>query len=66
MTDKNKLVGKMKWHGDDQQDLADCLGISLSRANAKINGAEFTQEEIKTIRLRYNLTPVEVVEIFLM
>jgi len=58
----------MKLFGDTQQMLADALGLSLNRTNAKINetdGAEFTQSEMKIILIRYNLTPAEVVQIFL-
>lgn len=65
---KNLLISKMKLFGDTQQMLADVLGLSLNRTNAKINetdGAEFTQSEIKKIMIRYNLTPDEVVQIFL-
>lgn len=65
---KNLLISKMKLFGDTQQMLADALGLSLNRTNAKINetdGAEFTQSEIKIIMIRYNLTPDEVVQIFL-
>lgn len=64
---KNEFISKMKKFGDTQQDLADYLGISLSRLNAKINetdGAQFNQEEIKKIKIRYNLTPEEVDLIF--
>lgn len=65
---KNLLVSKMKLVGDTQSDLALALNLSLTRTNAKINGtddAEFTQSEIKIIMIRYNLTPEEVVQIFL-
>lgn len=61
------LVSKMKLFGDNQIDLANALGISLTRLNAKINetdGAQFVQREIATVRLRYHLTPDEVDQIF--
>ena len=64
----NMLLSKMKLFGDRQQDLADALGLSLVRTNAKINntnGAEFTMSEILIIKVRYNLTPEEVDQIFL-
>ena len=64
---KNKLVSKMKWHGDTQADLAEYIGISLQRFNAKLNetdGAEFTQGEIRKIIEKYKLTSNEVMEIF--
>ena len=64
---KNMFVSKMKLFGDTQQILADALGISLSRLNAKINetdGAEFRQSEIAFFRIRWHLTPEEVDQIF--
>jgi hypothetical protein len=57
----------MKLFGDTQQILADALGLSLSRLNAKINGtdgAEFRMSEIKFFRDRWHLTPEEVDQIF--
>ena len=60
---KNMLISIMKLHGDNQSDLADWLGISLQRCNAKINetnGAEFDQSEIKRIKMKYNMTPEQV------
>lgn len=64
---KNLFVSKMKLFGDTQEHLAEVIGISLSRLNAKINetnGAEFTKSEINAIKLRYHLTPEEVDMIF--
>lgn len=64
---KNLLLSKMKLFGDRQEDLANALGLSLSRTNAKINetdGAEFTLSEIKIIKFRYHLTAEEVDAIF--
>lgn len=64
---KLKLKGIILAHGDTQKDLADSIGISASRLNAKINeknGAEFTQREIKKIGEKYKLTPEEICEIF--
>ena len=61
------FVSKMKLFGDTQEILAKALGISLSRLNAKINetdGAEFRQSEIAFFRIRWNLTPEEVDQIF--
>ena len=60
---KNMFVSKMKLFGDTQQSLADALGLSLSRLNAKINetnGSQFRQSEIKFFRNRWHLTPEEV------
>lgn len=64
---KNFLISKMKLFGDTQESLAKALGISLTRLNEKINetdGAEFWQHEIVAIKIRYNLTPDEVDQIF--
>lgn len=47
--------------------LAEAMGLSLSRLNAKINetsGAEFTQSEIAFIRDRYKLSNTQVNDIF--
>lgn len=67
MINKNKFVSKMKLFGDTQSIIAEELGISLSGLNAKINetnGSQFRQSEIEFFRIRWNLTPEEVVEIF--
>lgn len=64
---KNKLVSKMKWFGDRNEDLAAAIGISQQRFSAKLNqtgGAEFTMSEIRVIKIRYNLTSQEIDEIF--
>lgn len=64
---KNMFNSKMKLFGDTQATLAEALGISLGRLNAKINetdGAEFTQGEIKAIIIRYHLTAEELYAIF--
>ncbi len=64
---KALLESKMKLHGDNQSKLADALGISLARFNAKLNktqGAQFTQGEIQKVKERYNLTGEEVDTIF--
>lgn len=56
----------VKYDGN-QKNLADALGISLSRLNAKINGyrgAEFTQSEMLFIKNRYNLDIEEFNHIF--
>lgn len=61
------FVSKMKLFGDTQQILAEALGMSLSRLNAKINeidGAQFRQKEIAFFRNRWHLTPEEVDQIF--
>lgn len=64
---KALLESKMKLFGDRQEDLAEAIGISLARFNAKLNetnGAQFTQDEIKKIKARYHLTGEEVDAIF--
>ena len=53
---KNKFVSVMKLHGDTQESLAEAIGLSVQRMNAKINstgGAEFTMSEIRAIKIRY-------------
>lgn len=64
---KNMLISKMKLYGDTQASLADALGCSISRLNAKINGtdgADFTKKEMEKIRIRYQLTDQEFLDIF--
>lgn len=64
---KNNFVAMYKKHGDTQESLAEAIGISVQRLNAKINqtgGAEFTMSEIRAIKIRYNLTAAELDEIF--
>lgn len=64
---KAMLESIMKLHSDTQSDLAEYLGISLSRLNAKINeyrGAQFFQTEIAAIKRRYSLTGKQVDSIF--
>lgn len=66
----NKLLLKshMAKRGDTQAVLAEAMGLSLSRLNAKINGtggAEFTQTEIAFISERYKLSGSETMRIFL-
>lgn len=61
------LESVMKLNSDTQADLAEYLGISLSRLNAKINeyrGAQFFQTEIAAIKKRYALTEQQVDSIF--
>ncbi len=62
----NKLKGLIVSAGETQAQLAEAMGISLSRLNAKINetDAEFTQREIAFIRDRYNLTDNQIADIF--
>lgn len=65
--DKALLRSHMAMYSDTQENLANYLGISLSRLNAKINetgGAEFKQTEIAFIKKRYALSPHEIDSIF--
>ena len=58
MIDKARFASVMALNKDTQKTLANALGISLSRLNAKINetgGAEFKQNEIALIKARYSL-----------
>lgn len=61
-----ELKGLIIAKDGNQSTLADAMGLSLSRLNAKINGtdAEFNQSEIAFIRDRYKLTKSQVVDIF--
>lgn len=64
---KALLESKMKLRGDNQSKLAEVVGLSLPRLNAKLNGtngAEFTLTEVKKIKDRYNLTNEEKDAIF--
>ena len=64
---KNLFVSKMKLNGDSQAKLAEKIGISVQRLNAKINetgNAEFTQGEIQKIRNNYSLSNDEINDFF--
>lgn len=64
---KQLLASVLAKNGNTQSDLANVLGLSLSRTNAKINeadGAQFTQNEIAAIKKAYALTAEEIDEIF--
>lgn len=63
--DKNALKAVIVAHGDTQKDLADFLGISLNTLNNKINGkTEFKYSEMQGVIHKYDLTPLEMAEIF--
>lgn len=66
--DKELLKSIMVLHGDTNKDLAEWLRISEQSISYKINekGTEFKQGEIAKICERYNLTPEQVVTIFLL
>lgn len=64
---KQKLVGIMYENSDTQTTLANAIGISVQRLNAKINGtggAEFNQGEIQRIKDRYKMDAETVEEVF--
>lgn len=63
---KKRLRSFMALHGDVAKDLADWLNITEQSLLNKINekGTEFKQGEINRIRIRYNLSPDEVDQIF--
>lgn len=64
---KNMLVSKIKLHGDNYADIAKYINISTQRFSAKINtvsGADFTLNEMRKIKEKYNLTAEEIDDIF--
>lgn len=64
---KNLLRSHVVRNGDSMERLAEGLGIQRSTLSAKMNeyrGAEFTQNEIRCIKERYQLTAEDVDEIF--
>jgi len=64
---KRMLVSKMKLYGDTNETLARVIKISPQRLSAKINrksGAQFTSNEIEGIAQRYELTEIEICQIF--
>ena len=63
---KNALKGLIVIHDGKQEVLAEAMGLSLSRLNAKINesDAEFTKSEIEFIRDRYKMSRKQVMDIF--
>lgn len=63
---KNRLKSLIVLYDGTQKNLAQAIGISQSRLNAKINekNAEFTQKEIKMIADRYGLSASDISEIF--
>ena len=64
----NLLKGELRKRGMTQRELCCELPLSLSRFNAKLNGArgaEFTLSEIKGIMGALGLTKEEAADIFL-
>ena len=65
MINERLFKSKMKLYGDTQESLAENLGICYTTLNRKIRGAgDFVQSEIKSIAVKYELTPEELEEIF--
>lgn len=65
MVNANLLKSKMALHGDNKTMLANYLSISRQTLTLKMSGAnDFNQSEIKSIILKYDLTPEETEEIF--
>ena len=63
----NLLKGKLREHGLTQGDVAEKMGISLSRFNAKLNereGAEFSLGEVKALKSILGLTAKQTEQIF--
>ena len=64
---KKLYRSKMVLHGDTNATVAAALGISPQRNSAKVNGthgADYTQQEILTLKLRWGLSAEEVDAIF--
>ena len=63
---KYLLSMHMAKHGDDQQKLAEALGITRVQLNRKINehGGVFNKNEMTFIRDRYHLTDEEFASCF--
>jgi len=60
-----KLKGLRVSKGKTQQDIAKVLGISETAYNMKERGyREFTRPEIKKLYKFFELTPVELIDIF--
>ncbi len=63
----NKLIGLRAGYGDTQSKVAKYLGIATQSYYRKEKGyQDFTKTEIRKIAEKYNLTPVEVWDIFFM
>lgn len=63
----NLLKGKIREKSLTQRALADKMGVSLSRFNAKLNerdGAEFSLGELRALKALLALTPRQVDQIF--
>ena len=64
---KDMLKGQIRSLGMTQGDVAEKIGVSLSRFNAKINetdGAEFSLGEVQALKGLLNLNSDQVDQIF--
>lgn len=62
---KKKLKALLKKNGINQNELADMLGLTYQTISIKMNGhKDFTQSEIRAIKLILSLTPEEIDDIF--
>lgn len=64
---KDMLKGQIRSLGMTQGDVAEKIGVSLSRFNAKINetdGAEFSLGEVQALKGLLNLNSEQVDQIF--
>lgn len=64
---KDMLKGQIRSLGMTQGDVAEKIGVSLSRLNAKINetdGAEFSLGEVRSLKELLHLNPDQVDNIF--
>lgn len=63
---KKKLRNALKRQGITQNELAEILGLTYQTISIKMNGhKDFTQSEIRRIKIILALTPEEVCDIFL-
>ena len=63
----NMLKGKIKENDMTQEDVANKIGLSLSRLNAKLNetgGAEVSLGEVRSMKNLFKLEPEQVDQIF--
>ncbi len=63
----NMLKGKIRENDMTQEDVANKIGLSLSRFNAKLNetgGAEFSLGEVQSMKKLFNLQSDQVDQIF--
>ena len=66
LMNKARLKSVMTLFGDSNKDLANYLCITEQSLSAKINekGTEFKQGEMRMIKEKYNLSPIEFDSIF--